>query len=106
MKSPSNGKTPTRQRASHVDKLNRLTRLYLNLGLRPKDAVQAADADLEQLAFDLFHQVNGAAWRRLAVAAESEAPKALNWAHRWPLKLERHLTMPHSPGMIARRTRA
>jgi hypothetical protein len=48
----------------------------------------------------------GAAWRRSAVAAESEAPKALNGAHRWPLKLERHLTMPHGPGMIARRTRA
>jgi len=61
MKSRSNCKTPTRQLASHVDKLNRLTRLYLNLGLRPRDALQAADADLKQLAFDLFHQANGAA---------------------------------------------
>jgi len=59
MKSRSNGKTPTRQRASHVDKLSRLTRLYLNLGLRPQDAVQAADADLKQPVFDLSHQANG-----------------------------------------------
>ena len=55
MESRSNCKTPTRQPASQVDKLNRLTRLYLNLGLRSQDALRAADADLKQLAFDLFH---------------------------------------------------
>jgi hypothetical protein len=61
MESRSNCKTPTRQPASQVDKLNRLTRLYLNLGLGSQDALQAADADLKQLAFDLLHQAKGAA---------------------------------------------
>jgi hypothetical protein len=55
MESRSNCKTPTRQLASSVHKLKRLTRLYLNLGLRSQDALRAADADLKQLAFDLFH---------------------------------------------------
>jgi len=59
MKSRSNCKTPTRQLASHVDKLNRLTRLYLDLGLRSQDALQAADADLKQMPFSLFNQANG-----------------------------------------------
>jgi hypothetical protein len=54
MESQSNCKMPTRQPASQVDQLNRLTRLYLNLGLRSQDALQAADADLKQLAFDLY----------------------------------------------------
>jgi len=58
MKSRSNWKAPTRQLASQVDKLNRLTRLYLDLGLRSQHALQAAKADLKQMASDLFHQAN------------------------------------------------
>ena len=59
MESRSNCQTPTRQPAPQVDKLNRLTRLYLSLGLRSQDALQAADADLKQLAFDLYTRQMG-----------------------------------------------